>query len=369
MVSRAPSTATTTHVSLVHSQVDITVEGLRLNFHGALSGDGERISGKIANWNDDSLIDFDLYRVRPRRSVDAGQLRKLMAGWEQAGKRDGDLAKELNGLRLTERVDHRALVEEQAELPGMQSRESLRMLADESAFLDSPAEEMGAGDKPELARQRAIAARAVDYVVNAVHHMPNFLATRVTTTYRRDPWQPDAVQKVRRTEEGVVYRDGEEELQSGKARGFVEGLTTSGEFGPILGTLIVDAAKGDLAWSHWEGPGQRLAVFRYAVDAEHSHYRVDGMATGYRGEFAVDPQSGAIERLVFKADPPSDDQLAVAEIAVEYGPVELGGGKYMCPLRGYAVSEGLKQMMLNDVAFEGYHVFHATMKVLPGEGR
>src|ERR1035437_2915441 len=46
-----------------------------------------------------------------------------------------------------------------------------------------------------------------------------------------------------------------------------------GVFGPILSTVIVDAAQSELAWGHWDqGAGGSQAVFRYAVPKEKSNF-------------------------------------------------------------------------------------------------
>jgi hypothetical protein len=117
-------------------------------------------------------------------------------------------------------------------------------------------------------------------------------------------------------------------------------LSTWGVFGPILGTVLVDAAKSTLAWSHWEqaavGP---LAVFRYAVPKGKSNYEVKFVVgqyvfkelVGYHGEMVIDPASGAILRLTLEADMKPDELIGRAAILVEYGPVEIGGKTYICP--------------------------------------
>src|ERR1035438_3301610 len=53
----------------------------------------------------------------------------------------------------------------------------------------------------------------------------------------------------------VLYRTGREEVHSSAAQsksGGPQGFTTAAEFGPILGTAMLDAAQSTLIWSHWE---------------------------------------------------------------------------------------------------------------------
>ena len=77
----------------------------------------------------------------------------------------------------------------------------------------------------------------------------------------------------------VLYRDGREVVDSGtakKRRVAEKGLNTMGVFGPILSTVLLDAARSTLAWSHWEqGSSGPEAVFKFAVPKQKSHYEVD----------------------------------------------------------------------------------------------
>jgi hypothetical protein len=196
----------------------------------------------------------------------------------------------------------------------------------------------------------------------------------------------------------VVYRDGKEVLHTGAAQSGPQGLTTSGEFGPILATALLDAAQGNLAWSHWEqGTAGPEAVFRFIVPAEKSHYDVAYCCiikgngdrvyyrqfSAYQGEITIDPSNGVVLRLMFKAlGLKETDPIVKADILVEYGPVELGGKTYICPVKGIALSLASEimpsasrtvdafpplQTSLNDVVFEQYHLYHASSHIVPTE--
>ncbi|MGP8175984.1 MAG: VWA domain-containing protein [Terracidiphilus sp.] len=207
----------------------------------------------------------------------------------------------------------------------------------------------------------------------------------------------------------VLYRDGHEVVETiaDKVKNqppAVQTLTTSGVFGPILGTVLVDAARSNLAWSHWEqGQSGPEAVFSYKVPKEKSHYTVtyysrptDPSAAdcstkaqtfsplvAYHGEMAVDPASGTILRLVLVADFKPGDFTVKSGIVVEYGEVSIGGRNYFVPVKSISstlarslqraqmnpgcfellVREDLKAS-LNDVVFGQYHVFRADATML-----
>jgi hypothetical protein len=344
------------------------------------------------------------------------QLEQLLA--VDHGKPDGKIAQQLSELELTERLSAAKLSRWEADLPGPESRQSLVVLADVSAFLDPPAEEIPATATPDLATQRQLMALTIDYANKTVHQLPNFFATRDTIRfedtpqgYRADssaiPYQP--LHPVGKSADAVFYRDGQELVDSRAAKGkrsepVAQGLITSGVFGPILGTVLVDAAHGKLAWSRWEqsaaGP---LAVFGYSVPKEQSHYEVEFCCvlgengnyhvfqqfSGYHGSMAVDPVNGAILRLTLEADLRPADKVVKSNILVEYGPVEIGGKIYICPVRSVSLllapalpsnafemqryrgallehnDQTSLQTRLNDVAFEQYHLFRADARVIP----
>ena len=115
------------------------------------------------------------------------------------------------------------------------------------------------------------------------------------------------------------------------------GLSTTGEFGPILTVVVGDAAHGKVAWSHWEpGSAKPLAVFLYSVPEAASHYAIAEDSTGastfpaYHGEIAVDPDTGAIFRIALFAVTPTN--RSESGIVVDYGPVVIAGKTYTCPV-------------------------------------
>jgi VWFA-related protein len=256
--------------------------------------------------------------------------------------------------------------------------------------------------------------------------LPDFFATRDTIRYEDTPprqldngsvtgtftpYQP--LHPVARSSDVVFYRDGKEVVDSEAAKGqqsesAASGLTTWGEFGPILTTVLVDAAQGTMGWSHWEqGAAGPRAVFSYAVPKAKSHYevnyccvqrdnrsRVFKQLSGYRGEIAIDPANGTILRLTVAAELRKADPIVKADMLVEYGPVEIGGATYICPLKSVSISLAQEQdtravrmqrfsatmveqnnqnipkpmqTLLDDIAFEQYHVFRAESSIVTGD--
>lgn len=354
---------------------------------------------------------------------------------EIAGKPDTDAAWQIANLRLTERLSAADLGSLGNTLPGDLSKQALRSVADESDFLDPPAAELPAKPAPDFAEQRRIMGLVVQYVRGVIPQLPNLLATRDTTRFRDTPagYQDQGKTVTRyeplhltgRSSVTVSYRDGEEveENQTGdqaKPAPLETGLNTRGEFGPILATVLLDAAQNKLEWSHWEqAGGQMRAVFAYSVPREKSHYEVnycciansEGTRTNlyrqtasYHGEMTIDPATGAILRLTAEANLKAGEPVASASLLVEYGPVEIGGKTYTCPTRALALSraesettdkdvlvstapmgsgglfsgsarsvvhstsatQGPEQTLLNDIAFDQYHVFRSEARIVAG---
>jgi hypothetical protein len=265
------------------------------------------------------------------QSVTGGQLEQILVAAH--GKPDAKVAKQLLGLELTERLSATGFSSFGQGLSGPKARQALVALADMSAFLDLPATEIPLTANPDLETQRKMISLMVNYIETTIHQLPNFFATRPTTSFQVNLSSADRALHLDGTRSGIIlYRDGEEELNSTESNSKVPGLTTSGEFGPILGTALLGAAQGNLTWSHWEqGATGPEAVYRYAVTAEKSHYQVQNQFSGYRGEITIDQSDGVVLRLILRADPPPLDPFRVADIVVEYGAVELGQDIHLSP--------------------------------------
>jgi hypothetical protein len=334
------------------------------------------------------------------------------------GKPDAKAARQLSDLQLTERLSAARFAGLQTESPGPKARQALVILADMSAFLNLPPAEVPQTPAPDLPTQRRILTQAISFVTRTVRQLPNFSASRVTTrfkgiegatTYAGDIDQ--ALHVVGVSTLPVAFRDGQETVvpavESKAKAPAMNGLTTKGEFGPILFTVLLDIAHSTVKWNHWEQtPGKTLAVFAFNVPRERSHYQVGGCCqpadssraiqqfSSYHGLIAIDPEEGTIYRIVVQADLEPADSISRADILVEYGPVEIGGRSYICPVRSVAIlvdkvagtslapsfrngqmSPGINgkylpremQTQLDDVAFTQYHVFRAESRIIPVE--
>ena len=347
--------------------------------------------------------------LRAGERVTVDQLEQRLAAARE--RSDSALAEELSGLELSERMSSTQLTEWKARLRGTKAIAALVALADTSAFLNPPGAKVAAASAPGLKAQREILAKTIDYLGKAIPKLPNFFATRSTVRYRETSQKDDQVWKSTTGDQmlhdeaistaTVLYRNGfdvvDAEAVKGKKPKKERSMDTKGTFGPILSTVILDVAHGDLRWSRWEqGAGGVRAVFRYSVPKGKSHYELkyccltEGGGTsvfqfmpGYHGELMIDPESGAILRLTVEADLEPRMPLMRSNIMVQYGPETIGGNTYICPAHSVSLWRGRRSVqvhewgesfrvygpfetMLDDVSFGDYHMFRGEAHILTG---
>ncbi len=344
-------------------------------------------------------------------------------------KSDTTLAREIAGVQLSECATPTELADWEAEFPGASTRDALLALTDASQFLALPQNEILKTPPPGLQPEVAMVSRAAQYVTRTAGKLPNFYATRQTLHFEEMPalaatrpppstagsWcgeaqgllcdsagpngqsDPVPLHLAGRGSVVVTYRDGAEvpfakSAVKSKPQTWVEGLTTTGEFGPILSVVLGDALHGKLEWGYWKQRGSNPeAVFRYSVPQNQSHYTLQvpnfrppvTLHPTYHGEIAIDPSTGVILRLTVIADPEPPYQRFQAVVMVSYAPVAIGGETYICPVKAVAISmipvtevssnskhsrpyNGPLQKELNDISFTSYHVFRTHMTILPG---
>jgi hypothetical protein len=177
-----------------------------------------------------------------------------------------------------------------------------------------------------------------------------------------------------------------------------QGLTSTGEFGPLLQIVLTDSANGKLAWSHWERMRDGIAaVFRYVVPEQGSHFTVNFCCVpsvasspagdrkprevssrqfhgnpGYHGFLYLDSETGAVLRMTIAADFDAPGPAAQVGEWVEYGIVKIGDHDYRCPVSTTAFIhlppwriDDAGFMNLNEVTFTNYHRFGSTAHILP----
>ena len=346
------------------------------------------------------------------------------------GQSDARVARQIAGIKLTERASMARLAQWEAEIAGERSREALMAIADVSGFLPPPAAEIPSLPAPDAQTQQQILTRCRDYVNQRIPKLPNYFALRTTTAFAFTTAEKLASQQLVdsmfQTKQGqklhyralgpakssdapdqqyfwlgsyaqeVTYRGGMEVVNAapganGSSRASLYAMTTSGEFGSVLGIIVLDFVGDQVTWDRWEqgrsarGSTKPLAVFRYAVPSERSHF---GLSLGneppelpaYHGEVTIDPESGAVWRITILATGSESGSFDESSIVVEFAPTEIGGAAYVCPVHSVAIMRFFDtfeyantahtpvpyQISINDVAFTNYHQFRSESHILSG---
>jgi hypothetical protein len=341
--------------------------------------------------------------------VTVEELQRILTAESEAHEKDAAIAHRIGLVELTERLTDPTLEKIVASFkPGPKTALALEMLADVSSFLEPPISELPDKDPPDKATQQSMIDGAANFAANTLHRLPDFLATRETRSFDDGaPTMPSSatlnlvaptdLHLTNSLSERITYRNGEELsiTPNGKTKpeATPPGLSSSGEFGPTLITLLADSAKGRIVWSHWEQmPSGLAAVFSYEVPAAVSRYRVDYCCTrggtdnndgsnsyhgtpGYHGFIYIDPATGAVLRYTLNSELRDSDAITRSAVLVQYGEVGIGGNNYLCPVRGQVVMEGWHAvgspprlttvLSINEVSFTDYRHFGSTARVLP----
>ena len=363
------------------------------------------------------------------KRVTVAQLEQALTAAHSAHKPDAEIARQIDGLELSERLTEATLNRLTADLDaGSQAALALQLLADQSAFLDPPVNELPSTAAPDEATQKRMIEAARNYVAQTLLQLPNLFAMRTTNRYddrpyevKKGSWPVRAglhlVNTSRR--ESSIFDERANQSTNGSSANWQEqsGLVSGGEFGSTLSMILSDTVHGNVAWSHWEQtPTGQVAVFHYSVPSSASHFEVinslqrqtslEGTATpsvgsrqgsgietkpssgsktsifltrpGYHGSLCVDPVTGTVLRITMDADT-KGAQFKRAAIMVQYGPVQIGESAFICPVRSLALSMAVNganldpltrmpgdaaTIWLNESLFTGYHRFAATTRIV-----
>jgi hypothetical protein len=344
-------------------------------------------------------------------TVTVRQLENFLLSREVQRESDAVLARQLASFQLSDQLTDARLAALAPRLHiGPSAAEQLELIASASIFAAPPPPDLVSQPPPDAHEQSRILQSARDYANSFAQRLPDFLALRSTRSFDNAPMRMGKKRKpvilihyvgarrrevaVRSGMEVTVSQPGSQSSDSDHA----EGMTTWGEFGPLLTAVLADTLSGAIAWSRWENGtgGATLAVFRYSVPQPASHDVIDLDAyrtllndpraaqpiryserPAYHGDLYIDPATGAVVRITLDAELAVNAPVVESRLAVEYAPVEIGGKTYTCPVRGIAVSVAHNQEMeaiegggperfVNLVSFTDYHKFVSTSRILTG---
>lgn len=323
------------------------------------------------------------------------ELKDTLISLNQAKKGDEEVATRLKEIELSEELTHATLQSLAPYVPGPLSQEQMNVLEGRSSILAPPPSELPATASPDVAAQKAILGKAVDFVTKTYMQNPHLVASKATARYQ------DGVENIR-TNSGVTSNmpnadrawdlpnmfmrflgshvepietdKGIEQIPVVKSKvpWGVNGQVSEGGAGPILSVILQEAADGGkLNWLRWQTiNGKQFAVFSFAVDKKKSHYvvnyccfpvtsdagRMGYEGTGanfqtatdwkefkatvpYHGEFFIDPDTGVIIRLITQAGLKPTDFVHQEDMRIDYAPIVVDGKALVLPVDSFTFTE------------------------------
>jgi len=323
------------------------------------------------------------------------ELRDLLVSLNQAKKSDEEVATRLKEIELSEELTRSAFESLAAYTSGPLSQEQMHVLEGRSSILAPPAVDLPATPAPDAPTQKAILAKAVDYVSKIYMRNPHLAVSKFTARYQDGvegirtnsgvtsnmpnagrSWElPNMFMRFLGSHEDTVESDkGVEQLPvvNAKVPWGINGQVSEGGPGPNLSIILQEAADGGkLNFLRWESiAGKAFAVFSFAVDKKKSQYvvryccfpvtedtgRMGYEGTGanfqtgtdwkefkatvpYRGEFFIDPDTGVVVRLITLAGLKPTDFVHQEDMRIDYAPVVINGRPYMVPVDSFTLTE------------------------------
>jgi len=350
------------------------------------------------------------------KKVSIQDLQQTLISLQQAKKSDADVATRLKDVELGEQLTastKEALVQYS---PGPLAAEQLDILEGRSAMLAPPASDLPAAAAPDVTAQKAILAKAVDYVTNVYMQSPHLAAAKTTSRFqdgvegiRTNSGQTSNMPNAGRSWETpnmfmrligshtspVEIEKGSELITPVKQKQpwGQNGQVSEAGPGPLLSVILEEAAAaGKLNWLRWQTiRGKQVAVFSFAVPKKKSRYEVhyccfpvtqdtgrmgyEGTTpnlqfgtewkdfktvVGYRGEFFIEPDSGAILRVVTEAELKPTDFVHQEDMRIDYGPVMIDGKTHTLPIESFTLNEVVPN---GDNSAARYSIRHTLFKV------
>lgn len=359
------------------------------------------------------------------KRLSVAQLEQLLAADASKHKQDVEIATQLAGTALSERIPESTFERLTSQLAANpQASLAFRVIANQAEFLSLPPAQSVADAAPDPIAQKRMLEAARNYVSETLTRLPNLLATRTINLYDDTPhaikqgnWPSRlGLHQVGTSHAEIsVIREREDQpaAQGSAVWQSKIGLVSGGEFGTTLGMIFADFAKGDVHWRNWERtPVGLLAVFAYSVPRPASHFEIissfqreanvegvsaptgvggiSGIATrpnisssnvavvhtrpAYHGAIWLEPATGTIQRISMEADMNKDLPFRRAAILIEYGAVEIAGARFICPVRSLALSESPPNAQslsdntatawLNETIFTDYHRFASSARIV-----
>ena len=299
---------------------------------------------------------------------------------------DRELANYLSKVKLTERLDDRAIEDLQGRTSiGPKTLEALHTLRDRSQALVAadltPELKPTPIPPPSSEEQAAIIDEVREYALNYSKTLPDFICTQVTRRYAApapgtkyggpmgsDPtWYPQDTLTIKlsyfeqKEDYKLILVNNAMTTQDYKTLG---GATTTGDFGSMMREIFERATQAHFEWDHWATlRGRRTLVFSYRVEQSRSQWhlnwdRKEDVMPAYRGLVYVDKDTHMVTRVTLDAiEIPPAFPIHRAETVLDYDYQDISGHTFLLPLTSSTVMATSEYLSKNAEEFRVYRKY------------
>ena len=306
---------------------------------------------------------------------------------------DRELAKYLEKVRLTERLEDRDIEELQGTLAlGPKTLEALHDLRDRTQTLAAakpivPEAKPVPIPPPDSEEQAAIISQARDYALNYSKQLPDFICTQVTRRYAAPrpgtkyggpagsspSWQALDTLTIK-----LSYFEQKEDYKLILVNNTITkqdyrtlgGATSTGDFGSMMKDIFEPGTEARFEWDHWGTlRGRRVMAFAYHVAQSRSQWHITyersmDIVPAYRGLVYVDQKTHDIMRVTLAAeDLPATFPVKMAETILDYDFQDISGHTFLLPLKATTTMGADDYMTRNDAEFRIYRKYSAESAI------
>lgn len=311
-------------------------------------------------------------------NLSVNQLTAFIQSTVKLKQPDKQVAEYLHHVKMTEKLDDRAIEDLQGMGAGPKTVAALRELGAASASLPQaapppPKVTVVPIPPPDSIEQGKIIDEARKYVMYYTKSLPNFICVQVT---RRDvdPKGGESWYHVDTITARLSYNGQKEDyeviLKNNQPVTNVKleqlgGTVSAGEFGTMMKEIFEPESHARFDWDHWSTlRGRRTYVFAYDIEQQFSKYHMQEMETkvdivpAYRGLVYIDRDSKAVTKITLNPyNIPSEFPVREAHESLDYDTAKIGDVEYMLPLKAVLTSKLSRYATKNDIEFRLYRKF------------
>ena len=287
-------------------------------------------------------------------------------------------------MKLAQHLEDRVIEILESEGAGAQTLGALQRMRDASRLFPVPPDTPPGMTPPpppssteEQQVWQATGSRALDYT----RSLPDFICSetihRWTDPDGKEEWQPTPTVVA-----DLTFFDGNEHYKlltidgkpSRQSLLEVGGAMSQGEFGSMLATIFNPSSDTDYRWDHWTTLRKRPTyVYFFRITAAHRPQRLQFVITGgesvtaavgQHGYVYIDRETNWVTRISAEAEEiPTGFPIQKSSAVLDYDYADVGGRRFLLPLRAEVRIDAGKRQSLNTVEFQKYRKFAAAATV------